>query len=82
MDLNDLLQKQGIDPAQVIVLRHRPSEPKFNKVFPWLAADRPDWFNAYQQTQGERVEKAMMGAAYLASFIGHEPGNPVGPLQF
>ena len=75
MDLNDLLQKQGIDPEQVIVLRHRPSEPKFNKVFPWLAADKPDWFNAYQQTQGERVEKAMTGAAYVASFIGHEPGK-------
>jgi hypothetical protein len=75
MDLNDLLQKQGIDPAQVIVLRHRPSEPKLNKVFRWLAADKPNLFNAYQQTQGERVEKAMTAAAYVASFIGHEPGK-------
>ena len=27
-------------------------------------AERPDLFNAYQQTQGQKVEKAMSGAAY------------------
>ena len=53
MTLNDLLLAKGIDPKQVIVLRHRPSESKLNKVLPWLAAEDPDLFNAYQQTQGE-----------------------------
>jgi hypothetical protein len=75
MELNDLLHKENIDPEQVIVLRHRPSEPELNKVFPLLAADRPDLFNAYQQTHGERVEKALTGATYVASFIGHNPGK-------
>jgi hypothetical protein len=75
VDLNDLLQKQGIDPVQVIVLRHRPSEPTFGKVSPWSAADKPDCFNAYQRTQGERVEKATKGASYVALFNGHEPGK-------
>ncbi len=32
-------------------------------------------FNAYQRTQGEKVEKAMASASYVASFIGHEPGK-------
>ena len=75
MDLNDLLQKHEINSEQVLVLRHRPSEPKFNNVFPWLASDKPDLFNAYQQTQGERLERAMVGATHVASFIGHEPGK-------
>lgn len=75
MELNDLLLKHGLDLDQVIVLRHRPSEVSFNRVFPWIAADKPEWFNAYQQTQGERLEKAMQNAAYVASFIGHEPGK-------
>jgi len=44
-------------------------------VLPWLAAEKPEVFNAYQQTQGEKVEKAMLGAKYVASFIGHEPGK-------
>ena len=56
MDLNQLLLKKGINPEQVIVFRHRPSEPDLNKMLPLLAADRPDLFNAYQQTHGEKVE--------------------------
>jgi hypothetical protein len=78
MNLNDLLHGKGIDPRHVLVLRHRPNEPELNKVLPWLAAEEPDVFNAYQQTQGERVERAMRsmtGNGYVASFIGREPGK-------
>ena len=73
MDLKDLLQRQDINPENVIVFRHRPFEPKLNKVFAWLASDRHDLFNAYQKTHGERVERAMVGASYVASFIGQKP---------
>ncbi len=72
MLLNDLLRINNIDPKTVLVLRHRP-EPQLNKVFPWLAAERHDLFNAYQQAQGEKLEKAMQRAKYIASFIGHKP---------
>jgi hypothetical protein len=58
MDLNELLLGKRIDPHEVLVFRHRP-EPELNKVFTLLAADKPDLFNAYQQTHGEKVEKAM-----------------------
>jgi hypothetical protein len=73
MNLNDLLVGKGFDPRQVLVFRHRPFEPELRKVLPLLAADNPDLFNAYQQTHGEKVEKAMIKAEYIASFIGHEP---------
>jgi hypothetical protein len=73
MDLNSLLLGKGIQPHEVLVFRHRPTEPEFNKVLPLLAADKPDLFNAYQQTHNSRVEKAMTTAGYVASFIGHEP---------
>lgn len=78
MNLNDLLRGKGIDPKNVLVLRHRPHEPELNKVLPWLAAEKPDVFNAYQQTQGRRLEgimQAMVGTGYVASFIGREPGR-------
>lgn len=75
MNLNELLVGKGIDPHHVLVLRHRPWERDFNKVLPFIAAEKPDWFNAYQQTQGEKLEKAMTKAGYVASFIGHEPGK-------
>lgn len=75
---NDLLQKRGIDSARVVVLRHRPFERELAKVLPWLAAEKPDLFNAYQQTQGEKLERTMRtleGTGYVASFIGHEAGK-------
>lgn len=75
MQLNDLLTIEGIDPKNVLVLRHRPFEPELRKVFPWLAAESPETFNAYQQTQAPRVEKAMQKAQYVASFIGHRAGK-------
>ncbi len=75
MDLNGLLQGKGIDPEQVLVLRHRPWEPQLSKVLPWLAEERPELFNAYQQTQGEQLEATMKRAAYVAAFIGQEPGK-------
>jgi hypothetical protein len=62
----------------VLVFRHRPFEPELSKVLPWLAAEKPDVFNAYQQTQGEKLEKvlsSMAGAGYVASFIGLEAGK-------
>jgi hypothetical protein len=75
MNLSILLQGKGIDPQHVLVLRHRPWEPQLNKVLPWLAAERIDLFNAYQQTQREKVERAMTRAGHVASFIGREPGK-------
>ena len=73
MNLKDLLLGKDIDPQHVLVLRHRPLESELNKVLPWLAAESPDVFNAYQQTQTKQVEQAMKRATYVAAFIGHEP---------
>src|SRR6266568_8262302 len=77
MNLNDLLRDKSIDLKQVLVFRHRPTESELNNVLPWLASKKADVFNAYQQTQGPKVEKAMLGAAYVATFIGREPGKAV-----
>ncbi len=77
MNLTGLLIEKGIDPKDVLVLRHRPREPKLRKVLPWLAAAKPDVFNAYQQTQPERIEKQIGSAKYVASFVGMEPGKAV-----
>lgn len=74
MNLNDLLKSSGIDPKNVLVLRHRPTEAPLNRVLPWLATERPRLFNAYQQTQKLKVEhtmKTMIGTGYVASFIRH-----------
>ncbi len=68
-----------MDPKSVIVFRHRPKEPELRRVLPWLAAERPEIFNGYQQTQGDiRVEKvleSLVGRGHVASFIGMRPGR-------
>jgi len=75
MNLNDLLRGKNVDPEEVLVLRHRPVEPQLNKVLPWLASERHDLFNAYQAFQGDKLERAMIAAKYLASFIAHGAGK-------
>lgn len=75
LTLNDLLRLSDIAPGSVLVFRHRPSEPKFNKIFDWLVAERPALFDCYQSTHGPRTEAALANAQYLASFIRHKPGT-------
>ena len=78
MNLNDLLQRNQIDPRNVLVLRHRPHEPQLRRVLPWLAAEKPEVFNAYQRTQTAKLERAMeamVGSGFVASFIGHKPSK-------
>lgn len=72
VELNDLLRKHGVDPKQTLVFRHSPPEKEFRKVFPWLAAERHDLFDAYQRNQDPRLEKALTGTQFVASFIGHQ----------
>jgi len=75
MDLNSLLREVSIDPETTLVLRHRPKEPDLRRVLPWLAAEQPDVFNAYQQTQTPKVEKQMMKASHVVSLIGDQGGR-------
>jgi hypothetical protein len=77
MLLNDLLAKEGIEPGGVLVFRHTPEERELRRVLPWLAAERPEVFNAYQQTHGQQVETALLRARYVVSFIGHETGRAI-----
>jgi hypothetical protein len=77
MDLKDLLVKQGFDLGKVIVLRHRPAEPSLRRVLPWLAAEKPEVFNAYQKAQNPDAEKALMKADVVASFIALEDEKAV-----
>jgi hypothetical protein len=79
MQFNDLLREGGVDPKSVVVFRHRPKERKLRKVLSWLVDENHELFNANQQTQGKVVERAMLRAKFVASFIGHEAGPIMKP---
>lgn len=74
-----MLTNEDISPEHTIVFRHCPTESELRKVLPWFAAELPEIFNAYQQTQASiRVENALkrlVDHGYVAAFIGHEPGR-------
>jgi hypothetical protein len=69
MDLNDLLREVSIDPRTTLVMRHQPKEKELRRVLKWLAVSQPDVYNAYQQTQRPTVERKMLKASHIASFI-------------
>ena len=77
MDLNYLLATNDIDTkkSRVLVMRHTPTQTQLRRALPWLAAEKADVFNAYQQSQKPVVEKQLTRAGYLASFIGHNAGE-------
>ncbi len=77
MKFTELLREKGIDPEGVLVLRHRPIEPELRKVFPLLAEEKPEVFNAFQRSHFENVERALARAKYVAAFIGQEAGKAV-----
>lgn len=76
MNLNDLLGRQGLDPCHVLVLRHRPTEPSFSRVLPWIVAEQPTLFDTYQRFQVPALEKAMAAeqGGYVASFLARGAG--------
>lgn len=68
VDFKDFLEKRGYDLARVMVMRHRPMESALRRVLPWLAAEQPTVYNAFQCTQRPDAEKALMKADIVASF--------------
>lgn len=75
LTFNELLRLSGIAEKDVLVFRHRPSEPSLNRVFDWIVAERPDLFDCYQSSHGRKTESALKNARFVASCIRHEPGN-------
>ncbi len=71
LTFNELLVRSGIDPAEVLVFRHRPWESKLNRAFDWIVAERPDLFDCYQDSHAPRTEASLLRAKYVASFIRH-----------
>jgi hypothetical protein len=75
MQFNDLLQINNVNPADVLVMRHRPTEPSLRAQFYRIAMNEPTLFNAYQSSHFERAERQLSQAKYLASFVGQAPGK-------
>lgn len=69
MEFNDLLQKEEIDPASVLIMRHRPSDPLLRKALRRLALEDEASFIDYQSSHGPRTEAALKRVKFIASFV-------------
>ena len=77
LDFRTLLEAGGLDPQEVLLIRHTAREPRLQAVLPWLAAERHELFLNYQRIQWRAAERFMMKARYVAAFIGIEPHEAV-----
>ena len=77
MNFNYLLEQNSIDPATTLCMRHKPAEADLRRSFLWLAAEKPEVFDAYQSTQKPREEKQLQKAHHVAAFIGDRSGRAV-----
>lgn len=75
LDFKSLLAQVDVDPGQTLIVRHAPVEKSLKRVLPWLVVDQPALWLAYQQIQWSSLEKAMIKARYIASFIGQDPSK-------
>lgn len=73
LGFSSLLKDLSLDPAEVLLIRHTPKEPALRRIFPWIVAERPDLFLAWQQVQWRPGEKAMLRARHVAAFVGDAP---------
>lgn len=69
MEFNDLLVRAGIEPQNVVVLRHQPSDPLLRKDLRRLALEDEKSFIDYQSSHGPRTEAALKRVEYIASFV-------------
>jgi hypothetical protein len=74
LQLNDLLQNAGVDPAEVIVLRHPALKPTLQRIMLEIATDRPQLLTTHQGVQSGKLAQALPKARYIAAFLGLQPG--------
>jgi hypothetical protein len=77
LTFSELLERAGIDPATVILLRHKAQEDELNRRLPWLIANEPDIYSRWQSIQGASLTKSVikLSGGYIASFIRHGAGR-------
>lgn len=77
LEFRDILDKHGLDSKarhRILLLRHRPYEPRLARAMPMMIAEQPELFETYQSIPG-RPAASLRRAELVASFIGLQPGT-------
>ncbi len=66
---NTLLEAEGIDSRDVSVILHTTNLQPLRRMLPWIVAERPDLFDAYQSVHSRTAEMALRKRPLAASFV-------------
>lgn len=66
---NALLDHAGVSPSDVTLLFHTTTLPILRRMLPWLAAERPDLFDAYQSVHSLTAERTLANRPLVAAFV-------------
>lgn len=69
MELRDILLAAGLTLSDVAVLLHVSDKPRLHKALPYLAAEKPELFDAIQNQHGPGVEATLKTRRFMASFV-------------
>lgn len=69
LPFNSLLERAGLEPNDVAVILHTPTEPRVKRVMAWWASERPALFNTYQNNHSRNPEVTLKNRTYAASFV-------------
>jgi hypothetical protein len=69
MQFNDLLAMAGLDPKEVAVMLHTPSQAFQKQVLMALADDAPDLFEFYHDNHQRNAEATLKNRKFAGSFI-------------
>lgn len=69
MEITTLLRGEGLEVNDVAVRFHVSNRPRLDQILPWLADERPDLFDAFQNQHGPQAEAVLKRRRYLCSFV-------------
>lgn len=76
-NLNDLLERDDLDPKRTLVMRHTP-RGRFRRMVPFIMDAIPEMFTFYQTTQvASSVIATFRDCDHALSFIGYEGGETI-----
>jgi len=69
LTLTNILTLTGRDPRDISVILHRATQPRLREMLPWMVANRPDLFDAYQSVHSDRASATLTSRRFAASFV-------------
>jgi hypothetical protein len=69
MRLSQVMRAEGLEPERSTLILHRPKPPGLRRLLPWIAAEQPEVFDAYQSVHSRPAQATLRGRPVTLSFV-------------